>query len=351
MIMIGGCAQSSVNMGGKTVKIVQKSHSKRPQWTIHPPEDTKRFYYSVGVKTGALTLEGGETDARMDAGRKFIERLFGIETSAEYEKVRKSYQTEIMEELKGKSKGKIAGARVKEIYWEKLEITEGSLVKYRYNIWILLEISKKETKRVLKERLEKRERIVAFTKRFLHNFEKTIAKKGDVRILSALENLRKSLGEYDDPEINELKREVNSKLLELRRKTRRVGIAITSKETNLHNLSAEMVKLFTENGYYAVEIPFNDKNKILSQSEKLGLRYLIYGEINVHITGRKRGFFLARSKGTLSMFHIPSGDTIISIPVNERGAGKEKERAITNALSLSIRKIKQELNRKIKELP
>lgn len=345
------CGPNLKIVSDKRMRVIQKSHSVRPQWTVQPPEDSADFYYSVGVKTDAPTLEGGETDARMDAGRKFIERFFGVEASAEYKKVRKSYQTEIMEELKGKTKGKIAGARVKEVYWEKLEVSEGGFTKYRYNVWVLIEISKEATRQVLNESLERMNKTVALAKKFLNEFGNAVSEKGEEETLSILEDLKASLSEYDDPEIVELRREIENRSNELKKKIRRIGIVIGGENKEIESVSAEITNLFTESGYYAVKLPFTEKEKALLQANESGLKFLLYGRLDVNITGTQNAFFFADAKGNIYLFSLPSGDIITSISVSERGAGTEENRAISNALYLSLRRIKQELISKIKELP
>src|ERR1700741_2832826 len=61
-----------------------------PQWVTHPPSNDDDYFYSVGVKSSANTLEDGLQEAVGNAVGKIVDYL-GITASRKYESVKTEY--------------------------------------------------------------------------------------------------------------------------------------------------------------------------------------------------------------------------------------------------------------------
>lgn len=86
-----------------------------PRWVESPPED-ERFWYGVGVRSGAPSLEEARRGAVEQAVAELVRR-FGIRSQTTYEEVRRDIETRVREELLTRS--------------ENIEIEEAVVQEFR----------------------------------------------------------------------------------------------------------------------------------------------------------------------------------------------------------------------------
>ncbi len=344
-IFIFGCASKPVLSPEGEEKIIDRSHPERPSWISVPPKDTEDFYFSVGVKTSSPTLEGGETDARMDAGRKFVERLFGVEFAGTYHGIRKNYEKEIYDEIAGKSKGKVTGAKAREIYWEKYQKWAKGKITYGYNVWVLVEISKSATKKALDEELKKINFTLAFGRETLSEVKNMNDKKSALKRLYTAKS-RVSL--YDTPEATSLALQLDEEIKKLEANLKSVGIFVSDP-----SVRAYAVNIFRNENFNCFEMQFSkgeDVSSLINRAKERGLQYAFIEDIRIS-EGSKIGYInFAIANGRFDMIDTSTGASVFSIQVNEKGGGQSFELATKNVMNFIGRKLAEDLPSKLKAL-
>ncbi len=185
-VILLSCAHPSI--------VVDRSHSKKPDWLKNLPEETSEYIFEVGVRTFAPTLEGGETDARINGFRKLLETYFGMKGKHIYQRVKKTMETQYTDTLRVESSGEIWGIRQIDSYWEK-EKSEGEVVRYTYNVWVLLRGRKKELEDAVMKAKERIEKKIALARSLYYESEILIR---DYNIGSALSRLSSVCGLLQD---------------------------------------------------------------------------------------------------------------------------------------------------------
>jgi len=345
LIFFIGCASKPVLSPEGEEKIIDRSSPSRPSWITTPPKDTEEFYFSVGVKTSSPTLEGGETDARMDAGRKFVERLFGVEFAGMYKGIRKNYEKEIYDEITGKSKGKVSGARVREVYWERYQRWDKGKVSYGYNVWVLIEISKAVTKKVLEEELKKMNSSIAFARQTLIEVKNAEDKKSLLKRLYVAKN---RLSTYDSPEVFQVNLQLDEEIKALEAKLKSVAIFISDP-----NVRATAVNIFKSENFNCLEMEFSKgepSSSLIAKARERGLAYAFIEEMKIFNEGQMGYLVFARATGKLDMFDTSTGSSIFSIQVNEKGGGSSFDVAVRNLMNFVGRRLSQELPERLKKM-
>jgi len=345
LILLTGCASKPVLAPEGEEKIIDRTAPSRPSWITTPPKEDDEFYFSVGVKTSSPTLEGGETDARMDAGRKFVERLFGVEFAGMYKGIRKNYEKEIYDEITGKSKGKVSGARVREVYWERYQRWAKGKVSYGYNVWVLLEISKSATKKALEEEVKKMNSTISFARQTLSEVKNISDKKS---ALTRLYTAKSRISLYDSPEILQISLQLDEEIKKLEAELKSVALFISDP-----NVRATAVNIFRSENFNCLEMQFSKNespSSLIAKAREKGLAYAFVEEISISNEGQMGYMFFARTIGKFDMLDTSTGASVFSISVNEKGGGSSFEAATKNAMNFVVRRLSQELPEKLKTL-
>jgi len=146
-----GCASTPTipPVGQRTV---MKESSKMPDWYTHVPAEKNDILYFRGIKTRALAMEDGLTDARMDAMRNIAERVQTV-IHTSYEKARTEYGIPKDDQDAGKNledgivaqaKATLIGVKEKDAWWEEYSETGAARVSYFYDVAVLMEFSKSD---------------------------------------------------------------------------------------------------------------------------------------------------------------------------------------------------------------
>jgi hypothetical protein len=149
LLIASGCA-------GKARPVAPlRSAETRPVWIGQVPQPDEEFLYFRGIRTGAGRLEDGEHDAVQAAVRQIIEYL-GQEGIAYYAKERDELRTRIIDRVKFESTGRVVGARLLELYFEK---NPGAAADGTYDVFVLVRYPHKELER---ERRRYEDQVKAF---------------------------------------------------------------------------------------------------------------------------------------------------------------------------------------------
>jgi len=104
--------------------------AKRPGWIRSIPQD-EQYFYAVGIKTGASTLEEGKRSAVQQAVTELVEH-FELQSSVKYEERKTELETKVMDEIRSLSGNvKIKGSLISDWHFEKTG--DG-----RYDVYVLL---------------------------------------------------------------------------------------------------------------------------------------------------------------------------------------------------------------------
>jgi hypothetical protein len=143
------------------IQIVRESSSPvKPKWIEKPPHSDNALYF-VGINTSSETLEEAQMAAIKDALSKLsgelgngIESIFG----ADLADMEKKFRQQIVSE----SSVTISGAKVEDMYYEKMIRTEDGSRIERYDVYVLISFSKTEVAKLIDRRQkEKHEKLKA----------------------------------------------------------------------------------------------------------------------------------------------------------------------------------------------
>src|SRR3972149_1007131 len=143
------------------VLLLTSCAAKRPGWIRSIPQD-KQYFYAVGIKTGASTLEEGKRSAVQQAVTELVEH-FELQSRVKYEERKTELETKVMDEIRSLSGNvKIKGSLISEWHFEKTE--EG-----RYDVYVLLRYPRVELKREMsRQQSEATEKISRIQGELIH---------------------------------------------------------------------------------------------------------------------------------------------------------------------------------------
>lgn len=174
--LISGCALLSL---GPQRKLVERSQKKKPVWVTKEKKADDKYLYFSGMRTNALRLEDGESDAVKNAARKIVE-YFGQEGVILYEQKRTEIETQLLDQVKFKGAAAVRAAKLQEMYYEKWQSTAKDKVQFSYDVYVLIRYPIEELE---KEKAAQRKKAIELTKGALvlsQNAERDLA-QGRVR--------------------------------------------------------------------------------------------------------------------------------------------------------------------------
>jgi len=104
-------------------KLTYQSAQQPPDWTTREPASDQQYHYFRGIRTGAASLEGGETDARQNALQKIVEFL-GLRVTVDYQRLRTDEQTAIQDAIHSVGGADVFGTRAMETFYRQYRIRE-----------------------------------------------------------------------------------------------------------------------------------------------------------------------------------------------------------------------------------
>ncbi len=143
-------------------RTIIKESGNMPDWYTHVPQEKNNMLYFRGIRTRALTMEDGLTDARMDAMRNVAERVQTV-VHTSYEKARVEYGIpkddqdagrDLEDGIIAQAKAAVTGAKENDAWWQEYTETGPERVSYFYDVAVLMELSKSDFERSLANTLE-----------------------------------------------------------------------------------------------------------------------------------------------------------------------------------------------------
>ncbi|HEY4716622.1 MAG TPA: hypothetical protein VII00_05910 [bacterium] len=348
LIVSFSCSHSPIISGSQN--IVERSHSAKPEWVTDIPGETDVFIYSVGTRTQSPTLEGGETDARMEGARKILERFFGLKTTIEYTKIRRTFETDYLDKIKATGGGEIFGTKTKSVYWEKYENFTENRMLYNYNVWVLLEVRKSDIEKALEKMAKRRDESIKAAKAGMEN----ISKKSGIDALKEISDYEKMLSEFEnDPEVKPVLIEIEQRKREIEAKEK--SIAVLIEEKNLGEIESGFVRnmIYDVLKKYSFHIQDVNKNqeKFPAIIDRPAAAYILTVEVQTKSSNELSGHFVfAYAQGRMTLLNTSSKKTLLSYNINEKGAGNDMRRAGTAALKIAAKTLSKKLDEAIKEI-
>lgn len=346
------CATKPIIKGEK--QLIEKSHASKPDWVIDIPKETEKLIYSVGVRTDSPSLEGGETDARMNAARKILERFFGLKATIEYQKLRKTFETNYLDQMKATGGGEIFGTKTKAVYWEKYEIKQADKITYSYDVWVLLEVKVNDITKALEKMEKRRTEFVRLSREAMKDLSENICNSESLRKISEYQN---SLAEFEgDPEVNALLMQLGEKQREIESCVKSIAVYISEKNLDeeesgfIKNMLVDVLKK------YSFQIKELEKNpdseaEVEEFARREKVSYLLSVDVNTVSSNEKSGYFVfAYAKGKMTLKEISTRKTILTTGVNEKAAGTDITKAGSGALKIAAKTLAQKLEETIKGL-
>jgi len=155
--LISGCAFFSLRPGWK---LVERSQKKKPSWVTKEKKADDKYLYFSGMRTNALRLEDGESDAVKNAARKIVE-YFGQEGVILYKQRRTEIETELLDQVKFKGAAAVRAAKLQEMYYEKWQSTAKDRIQFSYDVYVLIRYPIKELE---EEKAAQRKKAIELTK-------------------------------------------------------------------------------------------------------------------------------------------------------------------------------------------
>ena len=138
-----------------TERLVRRSAPERPAWITVAKESEGGFSWWTGRRSAAAALDGGVTDARLDAFRQVVEHM-GLSVSVSHRDQRKDSNHEIDDLLVVLAEAKGSGWKERESYWEVFEsCDDGGGVEYVHNVWMLVSVDEAQLKHFIEQERRK----------------------------------------------------------------------------------------------------------------------------------------------------------------------------------------------------
>ena len=135
----------SVACGAPPPSVIRStSNPKLPAWLNRPPSEQGVMYF-MGAKPGAETLEDGKT-AAMDKARGEAAKYIGVDVSSEFSSTAStdagSDSFSATDVVKSRTMALIKNAELVDVYWEKNSRIAGASTIDRWDVSVLLKLSK-----------------------------------------------------------------------------------------------------------------------------------------------------------------------------------------------------------------
>jgi len=120
------------------------SSPKAPAWLVKVPQEGDTLYFS-GAREGAASLEEG-TDAAMQVARGHAAEYIGVDVTAEHHDVMSTELGEdrVRDTVKARATALVRSARIADVYYEKFSRKAGATTIDRFDVWVLIKISRAE---------------------------------------------------------------------------------------------------------------------------------------------------------------------------------------------------------------
>ena len=344
--LVVGCA------AGPEIKWTESKPA--PSWITQVKKDSTYFYYS-GSAHRVESFEEGEKAARQNAYSQVAEYL-KTDLESVYSGETTDYDQEIKDVIKARSEALIKKAEVIDTYHKKMTRIDKNTTTERFDVHVLIRYPKSEA---VKERKRQEQEVqenvkAAFelyqkgkqhqergdyhqARRFSREARKILAKvKGAIPIGEAnvanSQELGSLLRTQEDEAISNIRRVVvwvEETSLNERNQPSRLA---TQMKATLNQHDFTVLDQQMSDGAESFEDAFKGDKNLLTQLKDQGAQYLIVGTASTEFSSTVMNKHFFDAQGTLRVFATDSGDTIVTIPIKDRGYHRDRARASLNAL-------------------
>ncbi|MCA9471269.1 MAG: hypothetical protein MRJ96_07580 [Nitrospirales bacterium] len=340
-----------------TPEITWTESKSKPQWISQVPLELD-FLYFVGSASRADSLESGIQSARHAALSK-IAGYLGTDIESEFKMANTESEQNVGESLKANTKAFVVKAISVDFYHKKMTRIEGNSQLEQYDVFVLLKYPKREATEEFIRRQTKDESTVYAAYNLYQTgkeYEKenkfTLSKKYYRDALSLVGQVRTvvPLDEDDVADSQELAILLTRSEENVIRQLRRVVVWVVEKNHDQTNtpsiLGAHLTAVLTKHLFTVLDLTppkdfevenvhqleLKDKKPLLRFLKSQGAQFLIAGNGNASSRSFTMNNFFYEAQGTLRVFDIATGDTILTLPIQQRGYDRNEKTAGMNAL-------------------
>lgn len=325
-----------------------------PSWLTQIKNDKTYFYYR-GSHVRAESLEAGEKAARQNAYSQVAEYL-KTDLESEYTGTVTDYEQDHKDVIKTRSEALIQKAEVVDSYYKTMTRIDPHSTLTRFDVFVLVRYPRLEADKELKRQQDEvRHKVDAAYD--LYQKARVRQDTGDYRqartfsreALTLLAQVKGALplGKGGVSNSRELESLVWSQEQAATRNLRRVVVLVQEQnEGQPHSPSALAARLkatLTKEGFTVLdqaltgsaitfESAFLGDQSVLEVLHQKGGQFLIVGQANTMFSSTAMNKHFFQAVGTLRVFNTSSGDTVLTLPIENRGYHRDRTQAGIQAL-------------------
>ena len=324
ILLITGCA-------GEAPSVVKTASAPRPPpWILKVPQRGDTLYFS-GAREGASSLEEG-TDAAMQVARAHAAEFIGVQVSSEHRDVMSTdvASDEVRDTVQGRATALIRHARLSDVYYEKYSRKAGATAIDRFDVWVLIELSRAELEA---ERARQQEEAKSAAAAALARLRDAEAAERSGNVLAALARYRDVVAqarplardvELADAQIHtsgQLQVVAEDALAKAQSKARRAVLVAPDWA------AAGVVQGLSAKGFATVPQPAGSEREALSAARTQGMPWVVVVTGTTAAGGRVFNQTAATASLDVRALEAQSGLVAASFVRQEKGFGRTAEAA------------------------
>lgn len=309
-------------------QITRESSSPiKPGWIEKPPHENEVLYF-VGISSSASTLEEGQRAALKDAMTE-ISNYLGSKIESVFESYITEVERDLSQQILSKSSAVVQGAKVEDLYYEKMVRTEKNFKLEKYDVYVLVSFLKEEAiKELNRQEKEKQEKVKIAYDYLLKGQVKekerrySAARRFYNQGLAAMATVEDII-EIDNGNIK------NNKELQLRLKTQlqdvntrlskvALSINIEGPPQAIQTFNSNFAYALSEHGFTVTDEPATIK---------------IIGEVTASKSSYVMNNYAYYAKGSVSAKRTSDHQLLAVYPFKVKGFHRSKDQAALNALA------------------
>ena len=298
----------------------------KPSWITTAPQDSDKFRYFVGIRTGASTLEEGKDSAYKNALDK-IASFLKIRVSSEFEETTTLAEQNVKQKIVAVSSALVSAARLDALYYEKTSRVDRDFRAERYDVYVLVAYPKEEVSRELERQSSDRRSIA---QRALEWYRKGIKEEKAKKYPEARESYTRVLNELNAldevtpvgegfVDSSGLLIAAKGKVADLTRRSRRLAIRcqVRRNEESQRQFVASLTAAIVAE---KLDVGNDDPT------------FEITGEVSITEGGYVMGNHVAYATGFLEIRRASDRRVLSVVPIDVKGFHRIRDTAIKNAL-------------------
>ena len=306
------------------------SNPRQPAWMVKVPQAGDALYFS-GAREGASSLEEG-TDAATQVARTHAAEFIGVDVSAEHHDVMSTdlASDRVQDTVKSRTTALIRGAQVVDVYYEKFSRTAGATTIDRFDVWVLIKLSKAEleAERARQDREQKQSALSA-----LGRLREAQQQERAGNVLAALIRYRDVVSqtrplpqqiELGDPQFRtsgQLRQAAEDAAAKVQAKARRAVLVAPDWA------AGSIAQALSSKGFSAITGPEGSEQQALLQARSQGMPWVIVVKGTTVPGGRVFSQVAATASLDVRALESQSGAVVASAVKQAKGVGRTPEAA------------------------